>query len=195
MKKIARLLCALCVSGPLALEAGAAQSPAQNGASAAAADAGQAALGTTPRGATSIGAGRPVGGDSTPVGSSKGRVGSSKGQVGSSKGQVGSIKGDQSPRRNSAAAVSPRRGSVSPPHAAGPLVRSNADRLRSLHATKARNPTAPLANRRSGPTAAASGNVLARGRGLSGPGLLGGPATARTANRTAIDGATIRRKY
>src|SRR5271166_5660715 len=144
MMKIARLLCALWVCGPLALEANAAESPAHNGASVAAANMGQAAAGTTHGRDTGINAGRLVAQEST---------------------QAGSGKGDGSKGRNAAVAVSPRRGSVTP-HAAGPLARSNADRLHSLHPAKAGGRITPTANRRVGPNpAAASGNLSARGRG------------------------------
>ena len=213
MMKIARLLCALWVCGPLALEANAAESPAHNGASVAAANMGQAAAGTTHGRDTSINAGRLVAQEST---------------------QAGSGKGDGSKGRNAAVAVSPRRGSVTPPHAAGPLARSNADRLHSLHPAKAGGRITPTANRRVGPNpAAASGNLSARGRGLpgaspqglptppvatsaarvppsvkamvrgsiiggpraAGPGRVGGPATGRVANNTAIGGAQVHRKF
>jgi hypothetical protein len=212
MMKIARLLCALCVCGPLALEANAAESLAHNGASVAAAKMGQAAAGTTPGRDTSINAGRPVAPEST---------------------QADSGKGDGSKGRN-AAAVSPRRGPVTPLRGAGPLARNNADRLHSLHPAKAGGRITPIANRRVGPNpAVASGNLSARSRGLSGAGpqgaptplvatsaarvssnvkamvrgsiiggpraagsgRVGGPATGRAANNTAIDGTQVRRRF
>jgi hypothetical protein len=148
MMKVARLLCVLWACGPMALEAGAAESPAHNGASVAAADMGQAASGTALGRDTRIKAGRPAAQESTQTGSST---------AAGSKG------------RNAAAAASPRRVSVTPPHAAGPLARSNADRLHSLHPAKERGRVAPNPNRHVGPTAAAaSGKVSARGQGVPG---------------------------
>jgi hypothetical protein len=216
MMKIARLLCTLCACGPLALtpalEARAAESPAHNDASVAAANMGQAA-GTTPGRDKGLKAGRPAAQEST---------------------QAVSSKGDGSKSRNAAVAASARPGSVTPPHAAGPRARSNADRLHSLHPANARGRIAPTANQRVGPhSAAASGNASARGRALPGaspqalpkspvptsaarlppsvkstfrgsiiggprpvgPGRLGGPPTGRTANNTSIDGTQMHRKF
>ncbi|MGO9995124.1 MAG: hypothetical protein ACLPTF_21785 [Steroidobacteraceae bacterium] len=212
MMKLAPLLRALCVCAPLALGASAAELPARNGAAVAVANTGQAVGGDAPGRDASINAGRPVAQEST---------------------HVDSGKGDGSKGRH-AAAVSPRRSSATPLRAAGPLARSNADRLRSLHPAKARGRITPTANRRVGPNpAAASGNLSARGRGLPGaspqgvpappvatsaarappnvkamvrgstiggpravgPGRVGGPATGRAANNTAIDGTQVRRKF
>jgi hypothetical protein len=185
MMKLDSLRCALWVCGLLALEAGAAEAPAHNAASVAAANMGQAATVTGPGRDARIKAGRPAAQESTRAGPSK---------------------GDGSSGHNAALAAAPRRGSV-PPRAANPLARSNADRLHSLHPAMARGRIAPAANRRVAPmAAAASGNMSARGRGLpaarvpptvkamargsmiggpraAGPGRLGGPATGRTANR------------
>ena len=212
MVKFARLLCALWACGSLSLGAGAAESLPYHSASVAA-DTGQASAGNAPGRDTSIKTGRPAAQESTRLDSGKGA------------GSTG---------RNAAVAASPRRGSVTPPHAAGPFARSNADRLHSLHPANARGRIAPTANRRVGPPAAAvGGNVSARGRALpgaspqpqpkspvatpavqvqpsvkstirgsimggprpAGPGRLGGPATARTANNTAIDGTRLHRKF
>jgi hypothetical protein len=206
MMKIARLLCALWVCGPLALDARAADSLVRNGAAVAPAKLGQAAGSATD--------GRDKGIKTTT--------------------QAGSSKGDGPKGRNAAVAASPRRGSVTAPRAAGPLARSNADRLRSLHPAKARGGIASTPNRRVGPkVAATSSNVSAAGRGIpgshpqalpmrpvavgadrvspsakamvrgsaiggpraaAGPGQLGGPATGRTAHNTAIDGTQVRHK-
>jgi hypothetical protein len=196
MMKIARLLCALWVCGPLALEARAADSPARNDGAVAPAKAGH-----------------PAAHEST---------------------QAGSSKGDGPKGRNAAAAASPRGSSVTASRAAGPLSRSNADRLRSLQPAKARGNTASTSNRRGAPKAAtASSNLSARGipgerlqalptrrpvvvgvarvspsakamvrgsaiggpRAAAGPGQLGGPATGRrTVHNTAIDGTQVRHK-
>jgi len=205
MMKLAPLLCALSVCGPLTVEASAAESPARNGASVAAADMGQAAASTTPGRDKGLKAGRPVAQESV---------------------QAGSSKGDGSKGRNAAVAVSSRRGSLTPPRAAGPLARSNADRLHSLHPAKARGHVGPTA-------AAASGKLSARGQGVSGaspqalptppvatsvarvppsvtpmvrsstiggpraagPGRLAGPATGRIAHNGTISGTQLHHKF
>ncbi len=79
--------------------------------------------------------------------------------------QARSSKGDGSKGRDAAAAASPRRGSVATAHTARSLARSNADRPRSLHPTKALGYVAPAPNRRVAPKAGtASGNMSARGQ-------------------------------
>jgi hypothetical protein len=196
MMKIARLLCALWVCGPLALDARAADLPARNGAAAAPTKLGQAAGSTTPGRDKALEAGQPVAQESI---------------------QAGSRKGDGSKGRNAALTAAPRRASVATPRAASALARSNADRLHSLHPAKARGNIASTPKRRVGPkVAATSANVSVRGRGMpratpsakamvrgsavggpraaAGPGQLGGPATGRTAHNTAIDGTQVRHK-
>jgi hypothetical protein len=98
---------------------------------------------------------------------------------------AGSSKGDGSKGRHAALAVSPRRGSVTPPRTAGPLARGSADRLRSPHPTaQVPGRVASTPNRRVGPPAA-TGNVSARGQGLPGvgPQALRTPAVATGAVR------------
>lgn len=111
--------------------------------------------------------------------------------------QTGPSKGDGAKGRNAALAASPRRASAPTPRAAGPLARSNADRLRSPHPAKARgnNPLTP--NRRVGTSAKAMvrGSAIGGPRAAAGPGQLGGPATGRrTVHNTAIDGTQVRHK-
>ena len=189
MVKIARLLCALWVCGPLALEASAADSPARNGASEAAANTGQAAGSATPGRDMKLRAGRPVAQESA---------------------QAGSSKGDDSKGRNAASAASPRRGSVTPPHAAGSLARSNAKRLRSPHPAEAQGRITQTANGRVEPNAAAASRKLSArppptvkamvrgsmigGPRAAGPQRLGGPATGRTANNATISGTQLHHK-
>jgi len=205
--KIARLLCVIWVCAPLALEAGAAGSPASGGSSAAA--MGQAAGGSAPARDTSIKAGRAQTHESTQAGSAK---------AGGSKG------------RNAAVAVAPRRGAVTPQRAAGQLARSNADRLHSLLSAKARerrtaasNPvpstrgatanriaggsrtSSPLAQRTlpasklPAPSAtsvkAVAGSSRIGGPQTAGRGRLGGPAIGRTANSATINGTQLHRKF
>jgi hypothetical protein len=213
MMKLAPLVCALSVCGPLVLQASAAESPVHSAASVAVANKDQAADGITSGRDTSIKAGRPVAQESS---------------------QAGSSKGDGSKGRNAAVAASPRRGSVTPPHAADRLARGTPDRLRAPHPAAARGRVARTANRRVEPhSAAISGNASARVRGLPGassqalptrpvatstarlppnvkamirgsivggphppgPGRLGGPPTGRTASNTAIDGTQMHRKF
>jgi hypothetical protein len=207
MMKIARLLYALWVCGPMTLDARAADSPSRNGVAAPPAklsQAGQAGGSTIDDRDKTIRAGRPVAHEPT---------------------QAGPSKGDGAKGRNAAVAASARRASVATPRAAGPLARSNADRLHSLHPAKARGNTPSIPNRRIGTkvaatsaaaSVAASANVSVRGRGMprvtpsakamgrgasiggprvaAGPGQLGGPATGRNARSTAIDGTQVRHR-
>jgi hypothetical protein len=209
MTKIARLLCALWVCGPLVVEAGAAEAPAGNDASAALVDSGHDAADSTPGRDANIKAGRPV---------AQGPTEARSGEVGGSTG------------RHATVPVSPHRDSFTPPHAAGPFARSNADRLHSLSGAKARDSVAKAPNRMESAKATA-GNMAGRGihgssvgspippvsnrairggdslavvaRGSSigggsyarGYGRLPGPATGRTARNASIDGTQLHRKF
>jgi hypothetical protein len=195
--KIARLVWAIWMCSPLALQAGPAEALGHGSSSAAHAETQESA-----------------------------RVGSGKGAV--SRGG------------NTAAAVSPRRGAVTPQRGAGQVARSNADRLHSLLRTQARALAAkplsrPAGSGRAAATASAiaptpafhgaspvrpttavskiaarappsanppSAKAVTRGSlidGLrpAGPGRLGGSAIGRVAaaNRAAVDGAQIRRRF
>jgi hypothetical protein len=145
--KVVLRLCALWLCGPLALGASAAALPAHGGSSAALDNMGQA-VGGDPAGRDArIKSGRPVTQESTRVDS--GKIGASGG-------------------RNAVVAVSPRHDPVTPPSAAAALARSHADRQHSLLSTRARGRIAPTSNRSPGrSSAAASGNVTARARGLA----------------------------
>jgi hypothetical protein len=207
--KVARLLCAIWVCAPLALDASAAESPERGGSPVAdmGQEAGRAALGRD----TSIKAGRAETRESA---------------------QVDSGKGSGSKSRNAAADVSPRRGSVRPQRGVGRLAHSNADRLHSLLSKQARGRLANASSRPVGSNGAATGSdgVVRGPRGsnpvggpklavsknasqattsaktvvgessIGGPhagrlGRLGGPPIGRTANRAAIDGTQLHRKF
>jgi hypothetical protein len=205
--KIARLLCVIWVCAPLALEAGAAGSPASGGSPVAA--MGQAAGGSAPARDTSIKAGRAETHESTQVGSAK---------AGGSKGRDAVVGG------------SPRNGSVARQRGAGQLARSNADRLHALLSARARgqrtaasNPvrstpgatgnrmagasrsSSPLAQRalpaskHPAPSAtsvkAVVGGSRIGGPQTAGPGRLGGPAIGRTAHSATINGTQLHRKF
>jgi hypothetical protein len=100
---------------------------------------------------------------------------------------VDSGKGGGSKGQNEARAVSPRRDSVTAPHAGGSLARNNADRLRSLHLAKARGRIAPASSRSVGPDrAAATGNLAARAQGLRGATRVGLPALPVSQNAARV---------
>jgi hypothetical protein len=215
MTKLARLLCALSACGPLALGAGAAESPVQNAASVAAANRGQEAADGNASGAdTGIKAGRPVGQESTPMDSAKGA---------GSKG------------RNAAVAASPPRHSAPPQSGIAHAARGNADRLHSLQRiARALGPLSrqPSPGGRVGPAravthdphdgrgpqgmspasppklAASNGAArpaarptsIPRNLGVGGPhaqgvGQVGGPAIARTTHSGTIDGTQVHHKF
>jgi len=214
MTKLARLLCALWECGPLALAADATESPANNAASAAAANRGQAAGANASGADTSIKAERPWTQESMHADSAKGA---------SSKG------------RNAAPAASPRRRSAPPQSGVAHAARGNADRLHSLQRNAlARGPLArpPSPSGRLGSTRAVTHDPQAsrgpqgvslvsqpelaasksaarpaarlpptpRNLGVGGPhaqgvGQVGGPALARTSHSGSIDGTQLRRKF
>jgi hypothetical protein len=165
MTKIARLLCALWVCGPLVVEAGAAEAPAGNDASAVLVDSGHDAADSTPGRDANIKAGRPV---------AQGPTEARSGEVGGSTG------------RHATVPVPPRRDSVTPTHAAGPLARSNADRLHSLSNAKAHARVAKAPNRMESAKVAA-GNLASRGiRGSS-----SGSPTPPALNRAVRGGSSL----
>ncbi len=205
--KIARLLWVIWVCAPLALEAGAAGSPASGGSSVAA--MGQAAGGSAPARDTSAQAGRAETHESTPVGSAK----------------AGDLKG-----RDAVVAGSPRNGLVARQRGAGQPARNNAARLHALLSARARGRVANASSRIGSSHVATGGTVaggarsanplgrptlpasrlaarvptsvrtVARDARIGGPQAagqvrLGGPAIGRTANSAIINGTQLHRKF
>jgi hypothetical protein len=196
MMKLARLLCALWVCGPLALDARAADSPARNGAALAPARAGN-----------------PVAHESTPAGPSRGD---------SAKGRNAAVAA--SPRRASVA--TPRaagllarnnadrlhslhpakaRGNTAstPNRRVGPKVGATSSNVSAagrgipgarLQALPLRPVAVGVARVSPSEKAMVRGSAVGGPRAAAGPGQLGGPATGRTAHNTAIDGAQVRHK-
>jgi len=160
MMKIARLLCALWVCGPLALDADAAESAAHNGASVAPAITRPHAAGPLARNtADRLHSLRPAkaGGRITPTANR--RIGPNP----------AAASGDLSARGRGLPGASPQ-GLPTPP------VATRAARV------------APSAK------AMARGSIIGGPR-AAGPGRVGGPATGRVANNTAIDGTRVHRKF
>jgi hypothetical protein len=212
--KVGRLLCALWACGPLTLGAGAAESPAHNGASAAVAHTNQASAGSAPDRNASVKTGRPATRESTHVG--PGKVGGSTG-------------------RNAAGTASPRSGSATPQSGAAHAGRSSANGVLSLqrngqargrlagpptgrvgetravthgpHESRAQGVTPAaqpkLAASKGTPTPAARLRPTAGNSAIGGPhaqalGRVGGPATGRAtrgATGAAIDGTQLRHKF
>ncbi len=173
MMKIARLLCALWVCGPVA-----------------AANLGQAAARTTHGRDTSINAGRPVAQESTQPVTPPHAAGPLARNTADRLHSLHRAKagGRITPTAN-------RRVGPNPAAASGNL----SARGRGLPGASPQGlPTPPVATRaaRVAPSvkAMARGSIIGGPR-AAGPGRVGGPATGRVANNTAINGTQVHRKF
>jgi hypothetical protein len=194
MKKIARLLCALWLCGPLTLEARAADSPAVNGAAVAPAKAGhppahesaraESSKGDGPKGRNAAAAASPRGGPVT-ARRAAGRLARSNAN--------GLHSLHPAKARGNTALIPNRR--------VGPKAATASSKLSAREIPGERLQALPMrpvvvGAARVSPSAKpmVRGSAIGGPRTAAGPGQLGGAATGRTAHNTAIDGSSVRHK-